>query len=235
MSAIFKRELRAYFTSPLAYVVMTVFFFFSGLFFSYVFSSGVADSTSIFGQLFTIVLFVIPILTMRLMSEDKRQKTDQILLTAPVKLGGIVLGKFFAALTVFGIAISPMLVFQIIFSAFAESVDWLLFIGNVVGMLLLGASLIAIGLFISSLTESQVVAAVASFAVSLFLILLSSISSMVSGLTFLVAIIDWVSFSSRYNSFTLGVFDYSNFVFFLSIVAIFLFGTVRVLEKKRWS
>jgi ABC-2 type transport system permease protein len=235
MSAIYKRELKAYFTSPLAYVVLGVFFFFAGLFFSFLFGYGSADVASVFGQMFTISLFVIPILTMRLMSEDKKQKTDQVLLTAPVRLSGIVLGKFFAAFTVFGIAISPMLIFQIIVSGFAEKVDWLLFIGNIVGILLLGGSLIAVGLFISALTESQVVAAVGSFAVSLFLILITSLSQMVSSIGFLVAVFDWISFSERYNSFTQGVFDYSNFVFFLSVAAIFLFAGVRVLEKKRWS
>jgi len=217
-------------------VVLGVFFFFSGLFFSFLFSYGYGDVSSVFGQMFTIVLFVIPILTMRLMSEDKKQKTDQILLTAPVKLSGIVLGKYFAAFTVFAIAMSPLLVFQLIVAGFMESSpDWLLFIGNAVGMLLLGGSLIAVGLFISALTESQVVAAVGNFAVSLFLILLTSISQLLSKVPFLVAAFEWISFSERYDTFTQGVFDYSNFVFFLSVAAIFLFAGVRVLEKRRWS
>lgn len=140
MNAIFKRELKAYFTSPDRFLRCSLsFIFFSGILFGVYFQGGQPDLSGIFTPwLFIITLVIIPILTMRLFSEDKRQKTDQLLLIAPVKLSSIVLGKFFAALVVFGIAISITLVYQIIIS-FYISPDWMVFVGNFLGILLYGA------------------------------------------------------------------------------------------------
>ena len=233
MRAIFKREFKSYFTSPIGYVVLAVFLIFSGFYFSYMFSNGYPDVTFVFSQMFPITLFIVPILTMRLMSEDRRQKVDQALLTAPVSLSSIVLGKFFAALAVFALGFANTLLFQIIISSFI-STNWLVYIGNVVGILLLGASLIAIGLLISALTESQIVAAVGTFAVSLLIITLDSISSTLKN-SVLTKLANWISFSGRYQTFVSGVFDYSNLIFFVSVAAIFLFLAVRTLEKKRWA
>ena len=233
MQAIFKRELKSYFVSPVGYVVLAVFLIFSGFYFSYMFSNGYPDVTFVFSQMFSITLFIVPILTMRLMSEDRRQKVDQVLLTAPVKLSSIILGKFFAAVAVLALGFANTLIFQIILS-FYVSLNWLVYLGNFVGIMLLGSSLIAIGLFISALTESQMVAAVGTFAVSLFIIMLDSLSGTLN-ISFLTKITDWISFSSRYNTFVSGVFDYSNLIFFVSVAAIFLFLAVRTLEKKRWA
>ena len=103
MLAVFKREFRNYFSSPLGYVVLTALFAFSGIFFAMIFASGYADISYVISSMFTIVMFAVPILTMRLISEEFKQKTDQALLTAPVSVSGIVLGKFFAALAIFAI------------------------------------------------------------------------------------------------------------------------------------
>lgn len=233
MSAVYKREFKSYFISPIGYVCLTVFVFFEALFFLNMYSAGYADITSVFSGMFTITLFLIPILTMRLLSEEKHQKTDQALLTAPVSLWGIALGKFLAAFSIFMLAFSPTLIFQIIFSAVATT-DWLVFLGNLVGTALLGASLIALGMFISSLTESQIVAAVGSFAASLTILLLDTLASF-SSVNFIIKAASYVSFQLRYNDFTQGTFDISNFLFFLSFTAVFIFLTVRVLEKKRYS
>jgi len=233
MLAIFKRELKAYFVSPVGYVVLAVFLVFSGFYFSYMFSNGYPDVTFVFSQMFAITLFIVPILTMRLMSEDRRQKVDQVLLTSPVKLSSIILGKFFAALAVFALGFANTLIFQIILS-FYVSLNWLIFIGNVVGMLLLGGSLIAIGLFISALTESQMVAAVGTFAISMFILMMDSLASTIN-ISAITKAAEWISFSGRYNTFVSGVFDYSNLIFFVSVAAIFLFLAVRSLEKKRWA
>lgn len=233
MTAIFKREFKSYFTSPIGYVCLVAFFFFEGVNFASLLASGYASISYLFESMFTITLFLIPILTMRLLSEDKRQKTDQALLTAPVSLWGIAFGKFLAALSMFLLAFAPTLVYQVIFAAMA-SVDWLVFLGNLLGTALLGASLIALGLFISSLTESQVVSAVGSFAVSLFIILLDSLASMLN-VEFVTKLVGYVSFSGRYSNFTSGIFNISDFVFFVSFAAVFIFLTVRVLEKKRYS
>ena len=178
MSAIFKREFKTFFTSPIGYFVLAVLFGFSGFyFFASNMYAGSADLSGVFGGLFTIVLLlVLPVLTMRLLSDDKRQRTDQALLTAPVSLTGIALGKFLAALLLFAIGISITLVFAIII-AFQVTPDWLVIVGNYVGLLLLGGMVIAIGLFISSLTESQFIAALGTFVASFAMIMVDSLGS----------------------------------------------------------
>ncbi len=233
MSAIFKRELKNYFSSPLGYVVFTVFALFQGFFFFYMFLFQSGNIADLFSTMLTIIMFICPILTMRLMSEDKRLRVDQALLTAPVSLWGIVMGKFLAALTMFGICFTLTLVDQLIFAMFTTP-NWIVYIGNLVGNLLLGSALIAIGIFISSLTESQLVSAVVSYAVVLGVMLMDSIASAVGNET-VSKLISSLSFSGRYETFASGVLDFANLVFFLSITAVFLFLTVRMLEKKRWS
>ena len=131
MGAIFRREMNAYFTSPIAYVFLAVFNVFAGFFFfNYTIASGSTDMSSVFMNMFTILLFVIPILTMKLLSEEKKQKTDQCLLTSPVSLFGIVLGKYFAALAVFAIGLIRFVLYSVILSIYA-SVAWSVIIGNI--------------------------------------------------------------------------------------------------------
>lgn len=234
MSAIFKREFKAYFASPVGYVVLAAFLFFSGLFF-YVQSlyAGTSDMSGTFGNMFFILLFLIPLLTMRLLSEERRQKTDQALLTAPVSLFSIVSGKFLSAFAVYGICVS-VFILQAIVISFASTPDWSVIIGNILGLLLLGTALISIGLFISSLTESMVIAAVASFAVNIVLLLIDMFKSMLSW-EWAKNILEFINFNSKYTEMTLGVFSLFSTVFFLSITALFLFLTVKTLEKRRWS
>ena len=165
MFAIFKRELKAYFTSPLGYVFLAIFYAFSGLFF-YIFSLSVGstDISSVFLMMFIVLMVFVPLLTMRLLSEDKKQKTDQLILTAPVSLLSIVMGKFLAAYAIFAIGVAVMPVYGFVMSSFA-TVSWLPIWGNTVGLLLLGGIFVSIGLFISSLTENQMIAAIGGFAV----------------------------------------------------------------------
>ena len=233
MTAIFKREFKAYFKSPIGYVILAVYLLFLGLSFTTMYVSGYPYTSYIFSQMFAIVLFSVPIITMRLMSEDKRQKTDQALLTAPVSLSSIVMGKFLAAFAFFSLIFVETFIFQLIFLSYG-TVDWPSYFGNVVGLALFAAALIAVGLFVSSLTESQVIAAICSFAISLALMMLDSIASM-TNVAFINDIAKWVSFSGRYQTFTEGIFDFANVMFFVSFTALFLFFTVRVLEKKRYS
>lgn len=191
--------------------------------------------TSVFAKVFSIVLMlVLPILTMRLFSDEKRQRTDQALLTAPVSLTSIVLGKFFAALLIFALGSCIMLVYAVIIS-FQVSPDWVVILGNYVGMLLLGAMIISIGLFLSSLTESQLIAALGTFAVSFCLIMLDSLSSLFYGNEIINSVVSFLSVTQRYNDFTSGIISYDNIIFFLSIQILFIFLTVRVLDRKRWS
>lgn len=191
--------------------------------------------TGVFANVFSIVLMlVLPILTMRLFSDEKRQRTDQALLTAPVSLTSIVLGKFFAALLIFALGSCIMLVYAVIIS-FQVSPDWVVILGNYVGMLLLGAMIISIGLFLSSLTESQLIAALGTFAVSFCLIMLDSLSSLFYGNEIINSVVSFLSVTQRYNDFTSGIISYDNIIFFLSIQILFIFLTVRVLDRKRWS
>lgn len=234
MGAIYRREMGAFFTSGLAYVFLSVYFLFSGYFFySGTLAQATTDTSPMFSALFLVVLFLIPILTMKLLSEEKKQKTDQGLLTAPVGLWSIVLGKYLAALTLFIIAESIVFVYAIILSYFGNVV-WSTLLANYFAMLLLGAAFIAVGLFISSLTENQMASAVASFLALMLLYMIDSIGSGIS-IEFIKNLFTSLSFYTRYIEFTMGIFNLSSVVFYLSAAFLFNFFTVRVLEKRRWG
>jgi len=234
MYAIYKRELKSYFTSAIGYVVIMAFVFFASLFFvSYNIGGDSATMTGVFSSLMLICVFIIPILTMRTFSDELRQKTDQALLTSPVSLIGIVMGKFLAALTVFAIGLSSTVIFAIILGATSALDTWVI-VGNIVGMLLVGIALISIGIFISNLTESQVVSAIGGIFVMLMLFLLDNLSSVIQTPA-IQSLIKAISINDRYSNFALGIFNLSDAVFYLSIAVLFVFFTVRVLEKRRWS
>jgi len=234
MLAVLKREFRAYFQSPLGYVFFSAMFFFSGYyFFTYNLYGNTTNMGRLFELLFPVVLFLVPVLTMRLVSEDKRSGTDQLLLTAPVSRTGIVLGKYSAAASVFLISISATLVQTAVMSFFAAP-DLPVIVGNFVGLLLLGTTLIAICMFLSALTASQFIAAVLGFVVSIFLMLVDALALVVDS-RFLQALFRNLSFNDRYTSFTLGILELPNVIFFLSISFLFVFLTVAVLDKERWG
>ncbi len=234
MGAIYRREMGAFFTSGVAYVFLTVFTLLSGIFFFFgVIASGTTETSSMFSSMFLIVLFLIPILTMKLLSEERKNRTDQGLLTAPVGLWSIVLGKYFAALTLFIIAESVVFIYAGIL-AYLGDVVWASLLGNYFAMLFLGGAFIAVGLFISSLTENQMAAAVASMLVLFMLYLFDSLASNVN-IEFIRKIMLSFSFYSRYIEFTHGVFILTSVVFFVSAAFIFNFLTVRVLDKRRWG
>lgn len=234
MLAIFKREFKAYFTSPIGWVFLGVFFVFSGLFFYVgVLLMQSTEVDTVVASMMTIVMFLIPIITMRLFSEDKRQKTDQALLTAPINLFPMVMGKLLAAFSIYSIAFSLTFVYAIVISAYGE-VSWSLYFSNLLGILLFGFSMIAIGGFVSSLTENQVVSAIGSFAIMLILSFVDSLAALVP-YEWLQKVIMGLSVYNRYADFSMGQLDYSDAVFFLSVAAVFIFLTVRVFEKKRWA
>lgn len=237
MGAVFKKEFKAMFTQPIGCVVLAVLFAYSGFnFFMYNLVSGSMTLVNVFSGLFTVSLLAIPFLTMRLFSDEKRQRTDQALLTAPVSLTGIVLGKFFAALAMYAIGIGITLVYMLVIAANASSSpDWLVYAGNYFGIILVGGLMISIGLLVSSLTESQVIAAVGTLAISLIIMMLDNLQYLFYAHEWLVKTVQFLSVSTRYNSFTLGVINYDDVIFFLSMQALFLFLTVRVLDRKRWN
>ncbi len=236
MSAVFKREFRSFFTTPIGYAVIAILLFFSGYFFNaYNLQNHNANLTSVYTNLFSIVvLVVLPILTMRAFSEEKRQRTDQALFTAPVSLFGVVMGKFLACLLLFAAALSVTFLYAFVIAT-QVTPDWLVIIANYIGMLLLAGLIIAAGLFFSSLTESQFVAALITFAFSFVLMMMDSLAALTASTPWLSEAISFLSVYTRYTGFTQGIIHYDHMFFFLSMQALFLFLTVRVLDTKRWS
>lgn len=233
MSAIFKREFKSYFSTPVGYIVLAAFYFFLGLYFSLIYSYGSPDLSSVIMAMSTIVIFALPMLTMRLMSEDRRQKVDQALLTAPVSLTSIVMGKFLAALTVFAIGFAPTLIFQIIIAS-NVTVNIMSYVYALFGMLLLGGAIIAIGMFISSLTESAVISAILTLVINILVLYMSNFASMVN-IEWIATVLEKLGFISAFENFGQNIFSVADVVYFLSIIAVFIFLCVRSLEKRRWS
>lgn len=234
MVAILKRELSSYFNSAVAYVVMAVYFLFSGLFFSMICIENDTSSLSyVFGNMFIIILFIIPIITMKSFSEEKRQRTDQALLTSPTSLFEIVMGKFLGALILFAICSLIFVVYALVISFFT-SPDWAVVLCTVLGLLLLGSALIAIDIFISVLTESMIISAVAGMGVGLLIYMLSNLSSNIT-VDWIATIVKKIDFLTYHTNFTYGMLNLTDIIFFLSVTGLFLFFTARVLEKRRWS
>lgn len=234
MSAILKRELSAYFNSAIGYVVMAVYFFFSGLYFyMYCFEGNTTSMTGVFNNMIYIILFLVPIITMKSFAEEKRQKTEQALLTAPVNLTEIVMGKFLGAFLLYAICSLIFFVFSIVIAFFAAP-DWSVILCTYIGLLLFGAALIAINIFISVLTESMIVAAVFGMAVGFVILMMTTFTSLIP-FEWLSATLEKINFITYYVNFSYGLLNITDIVFFLSAAALFIFFTVRVLEKRRWS
>ena len=245
MTAILKREFTSYFTSPLGYVFLAVFYCFSGLFLWMMsLTTGSADMSGTFLWMFFIMIILIPVLTMRTMADDKRQKTDQLTLTSPISLFGLVTGKFLAAFFIFMLGVAVLLVYAVFISgAVADtaansgveaSFGWASVFGNLVGITLVGAVFISVGIFISSLTENQMIAAIGSIGANIVLCLFDVLANYVQ-IDWLQDLIVSLSVFYKYQEFTYGIFSLTNIVFFLSLIVLFNFFTMRVLERRRWS
>ena len=249
MTAIFKREFKAYFNTPVGYIVLAAFYFFLGLYFYVYFAGGSPAVSEVIIQTATVAVFAMPIITMRLMSEDRRQKVDQALITAPVKLTHIVLGKFFAAFSVFALCYVPTIIFEIIVAT-KISVNVLSFLYALLGILLLGGALIAIGMFISCLTESPALSAILALVINILVLYMSNFASMVSvpeGATSFsgkvwekivsgfAIVLEKAGFITAVQNFAENILSISDIVYFVSIIAVFVFLSVRSLEKRRWS
>jgi ABC-2 type transport system permease protein len=247
MFAIFKKELRAYFTTPVGFVYTGIFLAAAALISAYTTIQQASYNTSSFFQymIFTFII-LIPLLTMRLFADERKMRTEQLLLTAPVTITGMVLGKYFAALTLFvsTVLVSCINFFPLLTYAIAEKSAAATgthvgpvggqILGCLIGLILIGACFIAVGLFISSLTENQLSAAVITVAVLALMILIGIFNDYI-GVTWIRAVLNWVSVLSRYDRFAYGLFDFSALVYYLSISGVFLFLTVRVYDKRRWG
>ena len=233
MTAIFKREFKAYFQTPIGYIVLAAFYFFSGFYFMYYFSQGVPKVEYVLSNMLTVTVFVMPIITMRLMSEDKRQKVDQALLTAPVRLTSIVLGKFMAALAVFALGFVPTVIFEMIVMSYVK-VNLLNFVYALFGIILLGSTLISIGMFISTLTESSVVSAILTLVINILLLYISNFVEMIS-VEWISSAIEKLAFIDKFSSFCENLISIPDILYFVSATSIFIFLCVRALDKRRWA
>ncbi len=234
MLAIYKRELAAYFRTPIGYIFCAVFLALSGAVFSYTtLFSMTADVTTYFTAMLLLLVILIPLLTMKLFSEERKQRTEQLLLTAPVSLYGMVAGKFLAAYTLFaGCTLLSFCSFFILY-LYAPVQTAVLF-GNLVALLLLGMTFVSIGLFVSALTENQLAAAVGTVAILLVLVLISLLNSLIP-VYWIRFILSSISVFARFQNFTQGVFDIAALFYYLSVSVAFLYLTVRVFEKRRWG
>ena len=259
MFAIFKRDLVSYFTTPIGYVFMAIFLAVNGGLFSLMtLQSGAGASVSGYFSMVTMILaVVIPVLTMKSFSEEKKQKTEQLLMTSPVSIGKIVMGKFLSVYTIFSGTFILGTVFNFtVYHEFADSlylwvVDnaqregaitrWDVFshfalsiIGPTIAVLLIGAAFAAIGIFISSLTENQLVSLISTIAILLGFMFVASFNGLIPFAP-VREVLDWLSVYSRYGNFLYGIFDFAAIVYYISICFVFLFLTVRVYEKRRWA
>ncbi len=256
MLAIYRKEMRSYFINPIGYVYLGVFLVFSALLFSYTtINAGSYSTSSYFTFLIISFVILIPILTMRLFAEERKLRTEQLLLTAPVTITGMVLGKYFAALTIYvgGILISCLNFIPLYVVGAAERAGdnmALTHIGPVTGeilgsllaVILLGAALIAVGTLISALTENQLSAAIITIGVIAVMVLLNVFNRLTDsdgqpliGSYAVRFVLDWVSVMSRFSNFSNGIFDYAALFYYISLAFVFLFLTVRVYEKRRWG
>lgn len=234
MYAIFKKEMKSYFYSPVAYVLIGLFILISSIvFYLGNLSQSSGDLNSVFSFMSIILVFIVPILTMRILAEDRKNGTEVLLLTSPVKLSSIVIGKYLAAVLVFLVMNVISLVYPIILFALGKP-HMSMIIGGYIGFILLGSVLIAIGVFASSLTENQIIAALISFvAMIIIMLFIDYLAKSVGGL--LSTILTWFSLTSRYSDFTTGIFNVDSVIYYLSFIFMFIFMTIRVIEKRRWS
>ncbi len=243
MGAIYKREMTAFFTSPIGYVFCAIFFAISGVCFSYLtIGNSSTDTSAYFSTMLLFFVVLIPLLTMKLLSEERKTKTEQILLTSPVSLIGIISAKFFAAYTIFsGTLILSSALNMTSLRLIAKEQEYVIskmnlptVVGSIVGILLIGGVFIAIGLFISALTENQIVAAVLSIGAFVLIMASGALAQSIANEQIRV-VLKWLSVNSRYSAFTNGVFDITAVVYYISLIIVFIFLTVRIYEKRRWE
>lgn len=248
MFAIYKKELRSYFINAIGYVYVGVFLAVAALLCCYTtLGSKSYDTSTYFQMLIFSFIILIPLLTMKLFAEEKKLRTEQLLLTAPVSILGMIMGKFFAALTLFvgGVLVSCINFFPLYSYAAAERLGSTYvedhvgpvtaeIVTCVLGLILLGAAFIAIGLFVSSLTENQLAAAIITVAIIFGMLILDVVNQYINVYA-IRFVISWVCVMSRYSYFTTGILDYASILYYVSITAVFLLLTVRVYDKRRWG
>jgi len=249
---IFKKEMRLYFSSPIAWVILTIFSLITGYFFSSIFAyytlasmqsmmnpmmareMNVTDSVlrPLFSNISVILLLLMPLVTMRLLAEERRSGTIELLLTYPVRDGAVLSGKYLAALAMYGAMLALTLVFPALILYFAP-VEWGVLATGYLGLLLMGATFLAVGVFASSLTENQIVAAVTTFGALLIFWVISWSADNVGGTW--GRVLSHISLLEHFHSFARGVLDTKDILYYVNFTIVALFLTLRSLEARRWK
>ena len=232
-----QRELGAYFLSPIAYAVNAMFLFTAGLVFGLgtFTAGGEASLRTMFDFWIVLILvFVLPMLTMRLMSEELRSGTIETLLTAPITEVEVILGKFLGAFVFYLVLLATLLLYPIILSMYGDVDLWLL-VCNYIGLLLLGALYVSVGLFFSTLTKHQVIAVLFSFALlAMMTFAFQALATVDEAEGWPRMVLQQLSIQSHFRDFVRGMLDMNHVVFFLTTTGFFLFMTVKLLEVRRW-
>ena len=227
--------MRSYFTGVIGYVFLVLFLALGGLVFCYTTLYSMSSSvTSYFTIMLLFCAIVLPLLTMKSFSEERKAKTEQLLLTAPVSIPAMVFGKFLASYVMFAGALIINSLYFLILIPYAQ-LQGALLIGNILALLLVGMVFISIGLFVSSLTENQLSSAIGTIAIILAFLGIGLINTLLPSTYWLRYVLDSISVFSRFQNFTTGIFDVASFVYYLSISAIFLYLTMRVYDRRRYS
>jgi len=227
------KELRSYFVSPVAYVIVAFWLVATGFFFwRSVDVSSEASLRDVFSVVTILLLLISPALTMRLLAEESRTGTLELLLTAPVRDWSVVIGKFLGALGLYAVMIGLTLFYPILLMLLGGNPDWGPIWSGYLGLLLLGMSFLAVGLFASSLTSNQMVSAVIAFVILLILFVISQVAGSVSS-----GVGDFLSkfsLTDHFDSFPRGIIDLKDVVFYLTFTAVVLFFTIQVVEGRRY-
>ncbi|MDD5191239.1 MAG: ABC transporter permease [Dehalococcoidales bacterium] len=241
------KEFRSYLKSPMAYIVAFIFLLFTGSFFIFYLSSnnyndtsirGFIDPLSIFGlgglgNIFLIIFAVL--ITMRLISEEKKLGTWELLLTSPVKDSDVVIGKFLGSLGLLAGILALTLYYPIILYILG-SPDFGPIVAGYLGLFLFGAATLAIGIFGSSITANQIVAAVVSGAIMIGLWIVGILPQRITAMpTTIKSVLNYIALSGHSSGFAVGIFDTRDIIYYLSITVLFLYLAVRSLETSRWN
>jgi ABC-2 type transport system permease protein len=249
---IFKKEMRLYFTSPVAWVVLTIFLFIAGYFFASIFNFfsqasiqsamnpamgrelNVTDSVMrpLFSNIGVILLLLMPLVTMRLFAEERRAGTIELLLTYPVRDGAVLAGKYLAALALYALMIGLTVLYPLIVVYFAR-LEWGPVLTGYLGLFLMGATFIAVGVFASSLTDNQIVAAVTTFGVLLIFWILGWSADYAGGA--IGRMLQFLSILEHNDGFSKGVLDTKDILYYVNFTVLALFLTLRSLEARRWK
>ena len=227
------KELRSYFVSPVAYVIAAFWLVALGIFFWLsVSSSGEATMRYMFGVVPVLLLLIAPALTMRLIAEEHRTGTLELLMTSPVQDWAVVIGKFLGALGLYIAMTAMTLFFPLLLTLLGGNPDWGPIWSGYVGLALMGGAFLSVGLFASALTSNQMVSAMIAFVILLILFIMSSVAQNVSANVgdFLAKL----SLSDRFDSYTRGIVDLKDSIFYITFIAVTLFLTIQVLEARRY-